>query len=65
MKRFGKRSASGTDSSGRGVSSHRTGNNPREGGRDLGAGDGTVATGAVMTGAGRGSARMSSIRMCP
>ena len=65
VKRFGNRSSSGTAGSGMGVNSCNSGNNPGEGGRDSGAGDGMVATRALTTGSGRGSARMASVHTCP
>ena len=40
-----------------------TGSMPRVGGHEVGAGDGTVATGAVTCACGRGAARMSSVLM--
>ena len=58
-KRLGKTSARGKAGM-NGVCSRRTGNTPGEGGREAGAGDGTVAIGAVTCACGRGAAGMSS-----
>ena len=55
VKRLGKRSV-------RGTSARR--DTPGEDGRDLGAEDGTVATGAATMGDGRGAAGMFSRVMC-
>jgi len=55
-KRLGKRSATGC--------LDRSGSSPTEGERSSGAGDGTVAMGAVTMGNGRGVAGMSSRVMC-
>jgi len=56
LKRWGKRSATGCSS--------RSGSSLPEGKRSSGAGDGTVAMGAVTIGDGRGVAGMSSRVMC-